>query len=239
MRNYMLLLVAISVSLAAPNRLGAQTIDSPYRFLSFKRDVGVYVAYIFADAGGWGLGAQPGPAIGLQGAMRISDPLNVSVNVSYFPTERNVMDPSTGESRPEKLGTTPFNLLMLSARLQFNLTGARTWHRLVPYLIGGAGIAIDVAGDVNCSIPNNPDPTCDLGPLERFNFGTSFMGQVGFGTAIVISRRIGARITFEDNIWRLTTPEGWFLGGINLLPFPPSKEWTNNWQLSFIATYWF
>jgi hypothetical protein len=231
------MLAAVVALMAAPAGLAAQTIDSPYRFVERKKDVGPYVGYIFADAGQVDLGANDGPVFGMQFALSVSDPIQVSANVGYFPTTRDVIDP-TAEGGPQSVGTEPFNLLLLSGRLQFNLTGARSWNRLVPYLIGGIGVAIDVSSDINCVVDRDR-PTCQIQAPDRFDFGTSFMGQVGIGTAIIISKSIGARITFEDDIWRLTRPDGWVFSAPNIVPFPPDTDWTNNWQLSFIATYRF
>ncbi|HSG82808.1 MAG TPA: hypothetical protein VLC48_11180 [Gemmatimonadota bacterium] len=224
--------------LATPVGLAAQTIKSPYRFIDTKQDVGPYIAYIFADGGSVDLGANSGPVFGLQFAIRVSDPIQISANAAYFPTTRDVQDPSTGGPSTITVGTEDFNLLLLSGRLQFNLTGARTWNRLAPYLIGGLGIAIDVTGDINC-LTEPERATCQISPAERFDFGTSFMGQIGIGTAIIVSDRIGARVTFEDNIWKLSTPEGWFFSGNNLDPFPSDTDWTNNLQLTLVLSYWF
>lgn len=231
------MLAAIVALMAAPAGLAAQTIDSPYRFVERKRDIGPYIGYIFADAGQANLGANPGPVAGMQFAMRMSDPIHLAANVGYFPTTRDVIDP-TAEDYPHSIGTEPFNLVMLSGRLQFNLTGGRSWHRLVPYLIGGGGVAFDVSSNINCLV--EPErPTCQIQAPDRFEFGTSFLGQVGIGTAIIITDRLGARITFEDDIWRIKRPAGWIFSAPDIVPFPPEVDWTNNWQLSFIATYWF
>lgn len=238
MRETVLLLLAtIGLALAGPDPAAAQRIRSPYRFVDNKRDLGAYVAYIFADGGEIGLGANAGPSAGLQFAMRVSDPIQISINVAYFPTDRDVIDPRA-ENPPQSVGTEPFNLVMLSGRLQFNLTGARSWHRLAPYVIGGLGIAIDVTGDINCI--TEPDrPTCQIALRDRFDFGTSFLGQFGIGTAVILSDRLGARFTIEDNIWKLKTPAGYFDPNIEIRPFPPDTDWTNNFQVTALLSYWF
>lgn len=224
------LLALVSASPAA-----AQQISSPYRFVDATQDLGPYVAYIFTDGGTVNIGPNSGPAVGVRFAIRVSDPIQIGINSAYFFTDREVIDP-TGDDAPTVVGTESLNLLLLSGRLQFNVTGARSWHGLIPYFIGGLGVAIDVTGEPDC--PFEPSrPQCQVAAFERFDFGTSFMGQVGLGTAVVISERFGARITVEDAIWRLNSPGGFLTTGLE--PTPPDTEWTNNFQFSLVLSYWF
>ncbi len=232
-----MLSTALALSLVLTVPAAAQRIDSPYRFVDKKRDLGPYVAYVFADGGAVDLGPNAGLAFGARFGIRVSDPLQVTANVTYFPTDRDVIDPS-GPNAPEKIGTTPSNLLILSGRLQLNLTGARSWNGLMPYVIGGLGIVFDTSGDITCT-GGVTDPTCQILPNERFEFNNSFVGQVGIGTAIIISDRIGLRLTIEDNIWKLDAPPAWITLGPDLPRVPPESDWTNNISFGIVSSYWF
>lgn len=230
-------LTGLAATILTPGSATAQRIDSPYRFVDSKRDFGPYVGYVLGDGGAVDLGPNNGLAFGVRFGFRISDPIQLTANATYFPTDRDVIDP-TADDAPVNLGTTPMNLLLLSGRLQFNLTGTRSWNRLMPYVIGGLGIAFDTSGEVSCG-GSATDPTCDLLPTERFDFGTSLLGQIGIGTAVIVSDRIGLRLTIENNIWKLNAPTAWSNTGLDLPRVPPDSDWTNNLTFGIVSSYWF
>jgi hypothetical protein len=216
----------------------AQTVASPYRFVNKIRDLGPFVGYIFADPGQADLGPKPGPAFGVQGNVRLSDPINLGIYAGYFPSTRDVID-ATGDDAPRVVGQEPINLVILAGRLHLQLTGSRSWNNLIPYIIGGMGIAFDTQGTIACPF-GSTRPQCQIFPTERFNFGTSFVGQLGIGVAWAPRDKIGARLIVQDDIWRLKTPDGYyFTPDIKLNPIPPPTQWTNNIEISLIVSYWF
>ena len=108
----------------------------------------------------------------------------------------------------------------------------------MPYFYGGGGAAFDVSSPPSCfEVPTQPN--CQLTPRERFDFGVSFMGQVGFGMIWLPFRVIGFRLTIDDTIWRLTTPDGYYDPTSTINPIPPKRDWTNNIQVAVGAYYWF
>lgn len=231
------ILLAALLSLAGVSGAKAQTIESPYRFIDKKRDLGLFVSYMFTDRGTADLGPSSGPLAGGEFSLRLSNPINLGVYVAYFPSERDVIDPST-ENTQQVIGTADLNLLLIAGRLKMYLTGSRTWHRLVPYFYGAAGIAFDVTSTTSCLVDANP-ATCKLTARERFDFGTSFLGQIGFALLWLPKQRLGLRITIDNTIWRLTTPDGFYDDGATVNPIPPKKDWTNNIQLALGAYYFF
>jgi hypothetical protein len=232
-----MLLAGLTCAGAGAAPAAAQHIGSPYRFVEPRQDLGPYLAYMFADQGSARLGPKSGPLIGAQYAIRLSQPIQIGANLAYFPAEREVTDISS-ENPPQVVGTESLNLLLASARVLFTLTGSRTWHHLMPYFIGGVGIALDVTGSISCVGEEGP-PDCQLAPDERFDFGTSLLLQFGVGTALIISDRLGARISVEDDIWTLDTPSGYFDPSVEIDRVPPDSDWTNNIQVTVILSYWF
>ncbi len=239
MRTSEVLLLATLLSVAGAAEADAQTITSPYAFIEKKKDIGPFIGYMFADRGRVGLGPQAGPLAGLQFSIGLSGPIYFGAYASYFPSERDVIDPSIEQGGSEVIGKTSINLLLLAGQLRLQLTGSRTWHNLVPFFYGGAGAAFDVSSTPSCDFSNRDDPTCNLDPPERFDFGVSFMGQIGLGVIWLPFRRIGFRLTFDDTIWRLTTPDGYYAETSTIFPVPPKQDWTNNLQLAVGAYYWF
>lgn len=237
MRTSKVLLLATLLTVAGAIQADAQSITSPYAFIEKKKDIGPFIGYLFTDRGRVGLGPHSGPLAGVQFAIRLSDPINLGAYVAYFPSERDVIDPST-ERGGEVIGKTSMNMLLIAGQLRLHFTGSRTWHGLVPYFYGGAGAAFDVSSPPSCfDVPTQPN--CRLLPRERFDFGVSFMGQVGFGMIWLPFRVIGFRLTIDDTIWRLTTPDGYYDEGSTINPIPPKRDWTNNIQVALGAYYWF
>jgi len=237
MRTSKVLLLAMLLTAAGALQAKAQTITSAYAFVDKKKDIGPFVGYLFTDRGTVGLGPYSGPLAGVQFALRLSDPINLGAYVSYFPSERDVIDPST-ERGGQVIGQTSMNMLQIAGQLRLHLTGSRTWHNLLPYFYFGLGVAFDVSSPPSCfDVPSQPN--CQLLPRERFDFGTSFMGQVGLAMIWLPFERIGLRMTVDDTIWQLTTPDGYYDEGSTINPIPPKKDWTNNIQVTLGAYYWF
>jgi hypothetical protein len=205
--------------------LHAQQLSSPYRFIEPKQDLGITFSYIWADPGKAGIGPKAGPAIGIRYTRRVSRPLSLTPQVVFFRTERDVRDPSLEEGQEDDgsgsliLGTTGLDILMVAGRINLNLTGTRTWHDLVPYLLGGIGIAIEVSGATRCR-PESTAPDCQISAGERFEFGTSFLMQLGLGTVWLPRQRLSLRLEALDNVWRITTPPGYYFPGVTRFPIP-------------------
>ncbi len=239
-RTTLLLVVAVVIAAvsASPCKLFGQRISSPYEFVESKRDIGPVIAYVVTDRGAANLGPESGMLYGVQGTFRITNPLNIGGLVAYFPTQRRVIDPSVEEGGPVEVGKADLDLALIAGRLTLNLTGSRTWNKLMPYATIGLGIAIDLTSDPACVVATT-DPRCQIEARERFDFGSSLLGQIGFGSAWLPTSRIGARFELLNSIWRLETPIGYFSENVALDPIPPETDWTNNLQLSLVLSYWF
>lgn len=209
---------------------GAQTIRSPYRFIDFGQDLGAFAGWIATDRGTVRLGPVSGPAAGLQYSFRINDPMALSARVAYFPTERELIDTVTidGALRTRAEGRAPLDLLLAAARLQFTITGARTWHGIAPHIIAGAGLVFALSEETDAPA---------VGPTNRYRFGHAFLGQLGVGAAVFLSDRWAVRLSVLDHLWQIAAPEG--LRNTALDPLPPDREWTHNAELSIGVHHYF
>lgn len=241
--SYATFLSVLAVGLLWPCESQAQQVPSPYRFIEPKQDLGISISYIWADAGKAGIGPKAGPAISLRYTRRVSRPLSITPEVVVFRTERDVIDPSLEEGQEDQgngsafVGTQGLDILLVAGRINLNLTGSRTWHNLGPYLHGGIGIAIDLSGATSC--PPSTEPDCEIRARERFDFGTSFLMQLGFGTVWIPRQRFSLRVEGLDRIWRIQTPTGYYDPSITIRPIPQASDWTNNWEISLTLSYWF
>ena len=209
--------------LAAAAPAAAQEIPSPYRFIEPGQDLGAFAGRIGTDRGTMNLGPEGGLAFGLQYTLRINDPMALSARATYLATERAIIDTVTvgGELTTQSEGATPLDLLLLTARLQFTLTGARTWHGIAPHVFVGAGLAVATS---------EADPPITVGVDNRYDFGHAFMGLIGFGASIFLGERWSLRLSALDNLWQIDAPLG--LQDVDLTPTAPDTEWTHNLELS-------
>jgi hypothetical protein len=238
------LLAVLALGFGSPCRLQAQRLSSPYRFIEPKQDFALSLSYIWADAGKAGIGPQAGPAVGIRYTRRVSRPISITPQVVFFRTERNVIDPSLEEGQEDDgngstfIGTEGLDILIVTGRLNLNLTGPRTWHNLAPYGFGGIGVAIDMSGASNCG-SNSSAADCQVRARERFDFGTSLLLQLGIGTVWMPGQRLSARFEALNDIWRIKTPPGYYDSQTTITPIPPPSDWTNNWELALTLSYWF
>jgi hypothetical protein len=207
---------------AAP--AAAQEIPSPYRFIEYGQDLGTFASRIGTDRGTMNLGPEGGLAFGLQYSFRINDPMALSARATYFATERAIVDTFTtadGELTTRSEGSAPLDLLLVTARLQLTLTGARTWHGIAPHVFVGAGLAVATS---------EADEPVTVGVDNRYSFGHAFMGQLGFGASIFLAGRWSLRLSVLDDLWQIDAPRG--LQDVNLTPTAPDREWTHNLEIS-------
>jgi hypothetical protein len=202
--------------------VAGQRIDSPYRFVNTTQAVGGFGGYISAGQGAIGLGPESGAVFGGRYGLRISGPFVLEAEVGYFPSTRAVFDTVPADTTLRAIGKADLTLVLARAALRFNLTGPRTYRSLQPFVVFGAGLAIDVAGDA-------ADEE-DLPEDVRFDFGTSFAGDIGAGIDWYLSRSVSMRLDGRNLLWRLRTPQAFLLGerGLQL----PDREWSQNFFLS-------
>jgi hypothetical protein len=218
---------ALLVLLASAGSVQAQTLDSPYRFIDTNQYAGLFGGYVSATTGRLELGPESAPMFGARWAIRVTGPFSFGAEVGYMPTTRTVHDtilatPVTTDSLYRAVGEADMNVLTVLGHVRFNITGGRTWNHLQPFLVFGGGAALDLAGDAAAD--------ADLDANERFDFGTSFAGQVGAGIEWYPSARWSARVDAQSMFWKLKVPDAFRLTARGAT-FPAS-EWEQNVVLS-------
>lgn len=216
--NLRICLTVGTLLLAAASTAPAQRIDTPYRFFDETQGVGVTAGYISTDKGSVGLGPASGPAFGARYHIRLSGPFFVEAEGLYFPTTRAVLDTAVVDSAFEQVGEADIAIALLQATLRFQLTGQRTWHGMLPFVLLGAGVGIQ-AGD-------DDEADADVPGEARFDFGTTFAGQLGAGIEFFPVERLAIRIDARNVLWQLKTPQALLEQDIGRTL--PSEEWTNN-----------
>jgi hypothetical protein len=215
-----LVLLACLTSAAA-----GQQIRSPFRFIDTSQFVGVWGGQVSATRGRLGTGPDDAPMAGVRWGIRVSGPFTIGAELGYMPSTRIVRDTVfvAEDSVYRALGEADINLLTALANVRFNVTGARTWHNLQPFARFGAGAAIDVAGTAVADTLVQPADA-------RFDFGTSFAGQIGAGVEWFPSSAFSARIDVHSVLWKLKVPEAF--GRTERGARLPRSEWEQNFVLS-------
>jgi hypothetical protein len=198
----------------------AQSVSSPYRFIDRTQSAGLWAGYVSTGRGTVELGPESGPVIGGRYTIRLSGPFTVEAEAGYFNSTRTVLDTATvGTARGlAQVGDADLTLLTLNASLRFNLTGPRTWHGIQPFVAFGAGTALDLSG--------NSATDADVVSDARFDFGTSFAGQLGGGIEWFPSDRLSLRVDARNVLWKLKTPVPFVV--IDPTGRTPESEWIQN-----------
>jgi len=222
-------LVALVLLLTGVHEVMAQTIRSPYRFIEESQTGGIWAGYLATERGSVGLGPEAGPIVGGRYSIRLSGAFTVEADAGYFWSTRAVLDTAVVDGNFRQVGEADFRALLLNGALRFNLTGPRTWNRLQPYVIFGAGAMVDLTGT---------STTEELLPVDvRYDFGTSFAGLFGGGVEWFPSERVTFRLDLRDALWKINTPTAFLLS--RLADETTSDEWTQNFLFSVGAALHF
>lgn len=208
-----------------PAAAQAQRIDSPYRFVETSQSAGPFVGYIATGQNQRELGPESAMVFGARYGIRISGPFRIEGTIGYMPTTRSVfaVDTLAADSTDRALlGEADVQMVFAGAQLRFDLTGARTWHSLQPFVIVGGGVAVDFAPLTEAEE--------ELPVDDRYDFGTSFAGELGAGVEWFPADRLSLRVDARDHFWKLMTPAGF----VNARPQAnlPEDEWIGNWTVS-------
>ncbi len=207
----------------AASPVAAQHISSPYRYIEPRQYVTLFGGQLATQTGAVQLGPKSGHIFGGEYGYRVSGPFVVEVTLGYAPLKRAVRDtltlPKPDSTTYRQVGTSIQNVLLATADVRFDITGARTWHGFQPYALFGVGGAIATSGAQKTDVVVPSD--------VRFNFGTSFAAQLGGGIEWYATRRLGLRVDGRGTLWKLHTPSAFLIKDHTL---PPS-EWTQNVSL--------
>lgn len=216
--------------LATAGALGAQDVghqpaQSPYRDLLYRQELALFGGYFAGSDGKAGVAPSGGAAAGLRYEIRIGGPAHFVARLTHIRSERTVLDPEAAADE-RNLGKQSWPITVADAGISINLTGQKSWRRLVPYLAGGVGVASDFG--------KKGDP-------GGFEFGTPFAFTVGAGVRRDMDGKIHLRADIVDYIYQLDYPSSYTTAPSGSTPILPAgsstNEWTHNWMLSIGISY--
>ena len=191
---------ASALILLIPGASSAQNIPSVYRHVEHGQEATMFAGSIDPDRGQFGFGLGKGLLLGGRYTLEIGGPFALEAVTSLLSASRNVVDPARQEG-DRIIGEVDHSVFAVDLRLRFSLTGRRTWRRIQPYVFLGGGFAFDLSGSQELDE--------ELGPADRFDFGTKFTSPFGGGLRYILNDRFAIRTDLYITLFKLDTPSGW------------------------------
>jgi opacity protein-like surface antigen len=233
-RGTHVLLAALLALTAAPlaAQVGHAPDQSPFRDLTTRQTFTVSAGYFAGNEANAGVGWRRAALIGGRLDTRLGGPIDLYVSVGVAGSSRYKINTSL-DSATRKTGPLSRTLVLADLGFILNLTGAKTWHGLAPYVGFGAGEVL---------------PTKTETDVGGYNAGTNFSLIPILGTRIFVTRTLAARVEVRDYFFRYEWPLRYFdpLDNNSNPITPPilqlgtrDKQWTHNFTLTVGLAYGF
>ncbi len=214
----------------ASAQVGHAPESSPYRDLRAKHILSFTGTYVFGDAGKAGVGPTDGRLGGVRYDLYMSGAAAIGFGFSLGNFDRLLIDPAEPPDT-RTLGSATQSVTMVDLGVNLVLTGAKTWHRLAPYV--GFSLGLVFGGEV-------PEDS-----LSGFDFSTKFQLSPQAGVRWYVTDRLSIRLEGRDILWRLSYPESFFRLPANDPISPPvlnpltnkTTDWTHNLTLLLSLGY--
>ena len=166
-----------------------------------------------------GVAPKAGPLLAVRYDIGVGGPAFFFVRYSMAPSERRLLDPAK-PAATRLIGTPSVTTHVADLGLDIALTGQKTWHRLIPSLGFGAGVASDFAA-------------ADTG---LYKFGTRFSFSYGPGVRYLARNGFQVRFDATNYIWQYQYPDKYFVKTSDttsvLSDTRARSVWRGNWGLS-------
>ncbi len=222
----LLLTAALAVLLSAPlaAQVGFTPAASPFEDLRGKQGLTLAVGSVAPGGDPAGVGPRTGLQLSARYEVLLTGPLWLQARATYAPRlERTVKDPIlAGPLRNILTSRRP--LAMLEGGFGLNLTGNKSWHRVVPQVHGALGWA--------------------YGGTSRFDpggyrFGNRFTISYGVGARVVTGREWELHADLTHFFWKYSYPDDYSGNANAILPEGPLGPWQGNALLSVGMTRFF
>ena len=235
MKRSTLIWIALIVAFATPAvaQVGYDPARSPYRDLRETMEVTFYSGWFNARRDPAAVAPQSGPMVGALYQWRAGGPASLTAQISRVESQRRVLDPErsstcTAGTDCKLVGTFRWPLYMIDGGLSMDLTGARSFHRLVPSLRAGMGFVSDfhTASDVG-----------------TFSFGTRFAFSWGLGLRWVPGGRYQVRADLLNRLYSVGYPEAYYTpaddNSVIFTNRQSKSAWLNNPSITIGLSYLF
>ena len=226
MTRYCAAMFALTLAVApAAAQVGHLPSNSPYLDIPWKQSIGIFAGGFDTGRDPAGVGPQPGWLAGIRYDLLIGGPVSLVGRLGAAPTSHRVLDP-TRPAATRHIGDESSQLMVADLGLAMNLTGRKSFHRIVPVVSGGVGIVSDFRG--------TPDKA-------GYRFGTRFALNWGLGVRYHTEGRWEPRFDFSNSLWQLQYPttygEGPSDGSPAIVKNAKKSPWMGNHLWSMGLSY--
>ena len=231
MKLHLAAAAVMACAAAAPSTAGAQIgyppRRSPYVDLEHTQEITALFGYYNGGGDPAGVAPGSGPMTGIHYSWRVGGPAHLTSDLAYIQSKRRVLDPSKPLATRD-LGESDWPLYAANVGLALGLTGAKSWHHIVPEVQGGVGFISDMKGKA------------DVG---GFKFGTRFALSWGAGVRYVPGGRFQLRADVHNRLYTIAYPDAYFrsttASGPPVLTDASKSGWKNNPALTIGVSYLF
>jgi hypothetical protein len=216
-KNLALLLVTTAALTAtAQTPVGHLPATSPYRDLEYAQEFTIVAGSFRAHRDPANVGPQGGTLIGAHYEWRAGGPAHLIGDISRISSDRRLINPAV-RAPGRDLGTVSRPLYSANVGLGMSLTGAKSWHGVVPEVAGGVGMISDFRSQTDSG---------------GFKFGTRFAITWGGGVRWVPGGKWQVRADIMSRAYTIAYPDAFYVaptGGTAVVGAAQAKSfWTNN-----------
>lgn len=179
-----------SAPAAAAAQVGHPPADSPFRDVTTRQHLSLLVGSFGGNTAVAGVGWRAGTLVTGRLETRLGGALDFAVSLAVAGSSRIKID-TYADSAARVSGPFDRSLLLADLGLALNLTGAKTWRGLAPYVGLNAGWMTPTKGE--------RDP-------GGYNAGANFTFAPSVGVRYRVSRGLALRLEARDYIWRYEWP---------------------------------
>ena len=199
-------------------QVGHNPSTSPYYDLERAQEWTILFGAFHGHRDPVNVGPQSGAIYGLHYEYRAGGPAYLTAEVAGIQSDRSVLNPFLAPGKGRELGNRSQPLYSADLGLGIGLTGAKSWHHIVPELTGGLGLISDLR------------TTADTG---GYKFGTRFALNWGGAIRVVPGGKWGVRFDVKNRMYTIGYPEAFYVaptgGGTPVVPTTQTKSfWLNN-----------
>ena len=227
-RTWMAMMACSTMATPLAAQVGHVPQRSPYTDLEYRQEATFFGGYYNAGEDRVGVAPGSGPMFGVRYDLRLGGPASLTSKFAYVRGERTVIDPRRpADDRVVENGAA-WPVYMADVGISLNLTGQRSYRRVVPFVNGAVGVASDLKGGA------------DVG---AWKFGTPFAFSLGGGIKWVPAGNLQARLDVFDQLYQVKYPNSYYVtasdGTAVLRTRDGKSDWTSNLGLTFGVSYLF
>jgi hypothetical protein len=224
--RYSALIALVVVASTARAQVGYPPARSPFLDLVYSQELTPIVGYYVGRDDPAGVAPGNGAVLGVHYEWRAGGPAHLTGEVVRISSSRTVLDPAKPAST-RNLGEQSWPLWSADFGLGMSLTGARSWHKLVPEVKAGVGFMSDFK-------------SADVGD---FKYGTRFALTWGAALRYVPGGRYQVRADLSNRLTSIRYPDVYFRppasGVTPILTGKDQSVWRNNPSLTIGISYLF